>query len=237
MNPAPLLLFSLVVVAAPSGPRRYSQLAIKDMEELAPVLRSQVAEIRIELFPDGPIIGEEERIGYGVPWGERRVVLLAPLLDRAKKVWIKGPKGELPAQVILMDPVRRVAILETKVPLLQVGLRNVPVREKRERKVDDEVFALVSTAQESGVVYGVITQDGTDPEYEGHPRIDLKLDSGMPVFDDTARFVGYSRVVAFDQDRFMLITPEMIRGAQTATASAFRKPAPEDGKKRPWWAR
>ena len=236
MNPAPLLLLA-VVVAAPTGTRRYSQLAIKDMEELAPVLRSQVAEVRVELFPDGPIIGEDERIGYGVPWGERRVVMLAPLLERAKKIWIKGPKGDLPAQLILMDPVRRVAILETKAPLLQVGLRNVPAREKRERKVDDEVFALISTAPESGVVYGVITQDGSDPEYEGHPRIDLKLDRGMPVFDDTARFVGYSRVVAFDQDRFMLITPEMIRGAQTATASASRRPAPADEKKRPWWAR
>lgn len=236
MNPTPLLLLA-ALAAAPGAPRRYSQLAIKDMEELAPVLRSQVAEVRVELFPDGPILGEDERIGYGVPWGERRVVMLAPLLERAKKIWIKGPKGEQPARMILMDPVRRVAILETKAPLLQVGLRNVPTREKRERKVDDEVFALISTAPESGVVYGVITQDGTEPEYEGHPRIDLKLDHGMPVFDDTARFVGYSRVVAFDQDRFMLITPEMIRDAQTATASASRKPAPADEKKRPWWAR
>lgn len=229
-------LFGLLGLAAPEGPRRYSQLSLKDLEAMAPVLQAQVAEVRIELVNEGPLSGDEERTVYGVPWGPRRVVVLAPLLEDARRTFVRGPKGELPAEILLSDPVRRVAILGTARPLSEIGLVIPGRRPARERKTDDEVFAPIATTPGSGVVHGVITDDGTEPEYEGHPRVDLKLERGMPVFDDQARLVGYSRVVAYDQDRFMVITPEQIRDAQTATASGGRpKKAAPDSK--PWWAR
>ena len=79
------------------------------------------------------------------------------------------------------------------------------------------VFALVSTDEHAGVVHGVVTHTGAMAEYEGHPRVDLKLAGGMPVFDERARLIGYSRVVAWDVDRFMLVPYEKIVSARTST--------------------
>jgi hypothetical protein len=228
-------LWLVLLLAAPE-PRRYSQLSIKDMEAMAPVLKSYVVEVTVELAQDGPMIDVVERTGYGIAWGKDRVAVLAPVVDGAKKIRVLGPKRiPLEAELLLYDPNRRVAILGTKRPLADTGLVKPRIAPKR-RKEDDEVFALIATSAESGVVFGVITDTGEQPEYEGHPRVDLKLERGMPVFDERARFVGYSRVVAFDQDRYMLITPEQILSAQTAT-SAASLPKPPDPSKKPWWSK
>ena len=56
----------------------------------------------------------------------------------------------------------------------------------------------------------------------------------MPVFDARARFIGYSRTVAWDRDLQMLVPPDKISAARTATRS---EGDPKPVKPSPWWGR
>ena len=162
------------------------------------------------------------------------VATVAQLCTDASSVQVIGPKGRLAAKVRLLDLERRVALLRTEAPLARVGLEVSRPLAVDERTEDAEVFALVNTDPGAGVVHGVITQVGQEPEYEGHPRTTLDLSFGMPVFDAYARWVGYARTVAWDRDRHMLIPPDKITLARTSTAPRVKAP---ETPKRPWWAR
>jgi len=235
------LCASLIVGAAPpalESNRVYDPMSTADQEAMAKRLLLHVPSLEIEVDDaHSTVWAENPRTGYGVVLSPRRVVCLSHLVQGATHVTIVGPKGRGPAQVVLLDHERRVAILEPKVALHSLGLLPVAgVVAKPERSVDMPVFALVSTLDLSGVSQGVLTHLGTLQEYQGFPRIDLKLTRGMPVFDQRARLLGYSRVVAWDTDRFMIIPQEMIQAARTSSA-ARAQPAPPKKESRPWWAK
>ncbi|MEO1337446.1 MAG: hypothetical protein AAFV29_17510, partial [Myxococcota bacterium] len=132
------------------------------------------------------------------------------------------------------DTPRRVALFRTEKPLASIGLKSSQPLDRDKRQVDADVFALVNTDPGAGVLQGVITQVGREPEYEGHPRTSLELSFGMPVFDAYTRWVGFARAVAWDRDRQMLIPPDKVRLARTATAAPAAAP---EKPSRPWWAR
>ncbi len=229
------LLFLLLATTAHAEERRYRSLVSRDMDALSSVLRRHVAYLTIEPKRGDSPISPVARNAYAAVLEPQRLVALAHLVDDADAIHVKGPKGSLVAKVVLMDKKRRVAILETTAGLDTIGLFPAP-RSTAERKIDMELFALISTEGESGVLHTVLTHKGDIPEYEGHPRIDLKLTAGMPVFDDRAHLFGYSRVLAWDSDRFMVVPLEKVDAARTSTGAAAAPPPPKAPEK-PWWAR
>lgn len=238
-----IMLCAALCLAAKPPPeldaaRVYDPMSTADQEAMAKrlLLHVPLLEITIDEAQD-TVFGENPRTGYAVVLSDRRVACLSHLLQGALSVTLVGPKGRLPARVLLVDHERRVGILEPQGDLHKIGLYPITgVVPKKQREVDMTLFALVSTLELAGVSQGVLTHQGTLIEYQGFPRVDLKLDRGMPVFDRRARLVGYSRVVAWDVDRFMIIPPEMIQAARTSSAARAR-PAPPKKASRPWWAK
>ena len=237
-----ILWTALLIAAAPPGPKLYQSGEMRDLEAILPVLKKYVAYVRVEAKAkdSGPLEGEE-RDGFGVVLDQNKIALLCFITTDADKITVEGTNGKRSeAKVVLYDAERRVAILESKLPLKTLGLEPAPIAPKDARKLDGEVFALTTTGIEAAVLHGVFTYVGDEEEYGGHSRVDLLLERGMPVFDHAARFVGFSRNVAWDKDRQMLVTPEMIRDARTSTGAATMKsPAnePQQPAKKPWWSK
>lgn len=226
------LLLVFVASTAHADDRRYHALDASDMDALSRVLRKHVAFLSVTPKREGPL-SPEPRSAYGAVIGPRRLVALAHLVKGADRVTVQGPQGKLTAKLALLDLERRVALLDTDAPLAKIGL--VPAKPSTAAwKVDMELFALISTEGEAGVLHTVVTQTGELAEYEGHPRVDVVLNAGMPVFDDRAHLAGYSRVLAWDHDRHMIVPFAKVRAAQTSTTT--RAPPPQRDKK-PWWAR
>ncbi len=237
-----ILAASLCLAATPppsfEPERIYDPLNTVDQEAMARRLLLHVALLEIQINDSSMTVwGENPRTGYGAVIAKDRIVCLSTLLEGASKITIVGPKGRQSAKILMKDEQRRVAILAPDGSLDASGLYPVTAMVPLgQRKVDMTAFALVSTLELAGVSQGVLTHRGVLREYQGHPRIDLKLTRGMPVFDRRARLLGYSRVVAWDTDRYMLISPEQIRSARTSTA-AHPPPAQQKNDKRPWWGK
>jgi hypothetical protein len=233
---AAALVALLAIGAAPPKPRVFHPSSMHDLEDLVPVLRSHVAYVEAEVDKHADL-EESAHDGFGAVLDARHVVTLSFNVENARRVHVSGPAGPpLAAHIVLDDMERRVAILETEAPLSSIGLSPVTMAPREDRKLDADVFALTTTRPEATIVHGVLIYAGDDPEYGGHHRVDLKLNHGMPVFDDRARLVGYSRAVAWDKDALMLVTPELIAAARTSTGAsgpADRKPA----SKKPWWSK
>ena len=230
-------MLALGVAAGPASSadsRPYSALSTTDLDALAPVLRTRVATLRMVIPPPPGQLSDPERIVFGVVVDPRTVATVAQLCKGATEIEVIGPKGRLKAKMPLIDMERRVALIRTGKPLIDIGLVVSPPLAVKDRQENAEVFALVSTSPGAGVMHGVITQVGLQPEYEGHPRTTIDLAAGMPVFDAYTRWVGYARTVAWDRDRRMLIPPDKVTLARTSTAPSA--PAVEKPK-RPWWAR
>jgi hypothetical protein len=243
---APLLALALLGAPPPPGPlpeelartAPYDPMSSADQEALARRLLLHVPLLQVHLKETGAVEAENPRTGYGVVLAEGVVVALSFLLQDAASVTLVGPKGRGPARVALVDTPRRVAVLVPEVPLAQLGLYPVAGEvPATERALDMPVFALTATLDLSGVLQGVLTELGEQLELEGHPRSDLVLERGMPVFDARARLVGYARAVAWDRDRSMLVPPEKIKAARTATAAPPRPPPTQRTARPPWWAR
>jgi hypothetical protein len=239
---APLLAATLLAGTAtatkPGQPKVYSPNQLGDLEAIVPVLRRHVAYVRVAAGDDGPL-GAEERDGFGVVLDSNRIALLAFIVTDAKSIEVKGPSGKtLRARTVLYDAERRVAVIESKSALASIGLSPAVHAARGAIEEGADIYALTTTEPEATVVHGVMLYVGDDPEYGGHYRIDLKLSAGMPVFDARARFVGYSRTVAWDKDRLMLVTPEMITAARTATAAAAKADeAASQTPEKAWWTR
>ena len=229
-----VLTLALTHAAGAPGERIYEVTSTGDRAELAKFLRRYVAHITAEVAREDSVLSEPARTGYAVPWTDHLLAVLCFTVEDAKRIRVQGPDGSLFAKIILYDAERRVALLETTDPLSKIGLVPVSRVKTSELKVEQPVFALVSTLEEAGVVDGVITDLGEEPELEGHPRTDLLLTHGMPVFDDRARFIGYARAVAWDRDRQMLVPPDKISAAQAATHA---RDAKKTSSERPWWGR
>lgn len=253
------LALALLLATAPPPPKKiYRANELGDLEAIMAVLKKHVAYVKIEAIDkeSGPL-EPEQRDGFGVPLDDRKIAILAHLVTGAQKITVQGANGrEAEAKLVLYDLERRVAILQSARSLRDLGLTAPELAPKPTRKLDDEVFALTTTGDDAAVLHGVFVYVGDEEEYGGHSRIDLKLERGMPVFDRTARFVGYSRNVAWDKDRQMLITPEMITDARTATGASTANPRAnpgandsrrsqdaidsrrsQDGTKKPWWSK
>lgn len=220
-----------LVAQAPFDPARVDAMA-----RMAERLRSHVVYLEVDLAAERhQPLAEASRDGFGAVWSERRVVCLSFVVADAARVRVRGPAGAAEGRVILSDVERRVALIETDVPLAKLGLR-VPERAPdTSRQLDAPVFALVGTADDAHVVTGYVIDDGRQPELEGHPRVSLELKLGMPLFDDRARLVGYARRVSWDKDPAMIVTPVQVEAARSATTAAARpKPRTDE---RPWWVR
>lgn len=220
----------------PADPTR-----ISDLEALAVRLKRHVAYLEVEVEPDPDTFGgDEERDGFALPLDARHLAVLAPTVDHARKITIHGPSGDpIVGQVVLYDLERRIAIVRGKQPLSRAGLFAPVLALKADRLEEEDIYTLVSTSRESGVVAGQLIDLGEQPELEGHLRINLKLKNGMPVFDALSRCIGYSRAVAWDPDQQLVITPELIQAARTATGAAARdaRDRAERQQTHPWWAR
>jgi hypothetical protein len=235
------LWLALAIAAQPPegrATRAYSANDTRDLEEIIGILKTHVAYVTFESkdADSGPLEAERHD-AFGAVLDENKIVIHALFLSGAQKIRIEGPSGKsTEARIILSDPERRVAILESRRPLKELGFKPVTVSPKTSRKVDDEVFALTTTNEEAAVMHGVFVYVGDEVEYGGHSRIDLKLARGAPVFDSRLRLVGFARAVSWDKDRQMLITPEMISEARTATGAAKVSPAIDPSLK-PWWSK
>ncbi len=216
----------------------YSGLLTNDMDELASILRTRVATLDLTIKPREDMLVDPVRVVFGIVVDARTVATVAQLCVDAETIVVQGPKGRLPGRIRLVDLERRVALVRTDRPLSDIGLVVSKPLAPQDRREYADVFALVNTDPGAGVLQGVLTQVGRQPEYEGHPRTSLVLSFGMPVFDGYTRWVGYARTVAWDNDRQMLIPPDKVRLARTSTAMSDRpsSSAPEKPT-RPWWAR
>lgn len=195
----------------------------QDRERMATILLRRVAHVVAKPRPrKTDAFRHERRDGFGVAVGPRRVVCLSFIVERAESVTVRGPNGQKAgAKVILYDVERRVAVLEPDRDVAALGLEVVTPARAPERSLDQPLFALSATV-EPFLLDGVLTDVGAADELEGLLMSDLKLAGGMPVFDDRARFVGYSRAVEWDQNRLLLISPEVIEAARTATRTPAR---------------
>ncbi len=209
------------------------------LDELSRLLKTHTAYLEVKVTPDkSQPLAERERNGFGAVIGEKLVATSYFITEHARAVSIIGPKRvEIPGKVVLEDVERRVALIATERPLSDTGLSPAKPLEKKDRKEDADVFALVSTLELAGVVSGVITQTGSAPEAEGHPSTSLQLHLAMPVFDTELRFVGFARAVAWDRDKSLLVPPEMIKAARTATGAAAKRALEPQKDTHPWWAK
>lgn len=217
--------------AKTSARKTYSPWRLEDLDDLAEILKRHVALVEIEPTVTHGVetLDEPTRQGYGVAISPRRIAMLSFLAEGARTIRVVGPRGRpLEAQLVLYDVERRVAVVETRTPLKRAGLEAAPFAQRQDREIDQSIFALVSTLPQSGVIHGTITDLGEVEELDGIPHIDLRLERGMPVFDERARLVGFSRTVAWDLDPFMIVPAEKILSAQTATtaAAAARRGSP-----------
>lgn len=222
--------------AEETKPRRYDVMSLTDVEALGSVLARRVAVIEPELHAAKGPLAPDRQDGFGAVIGPHRLVTLSFVVAGTMRARVRGPKGALDAVVVSIDAEHRVAILETTQPLAQIGLEPAPLAPKKTIKEDQPIFALMATEGERSVLSGLILHDGQEPEYEGHPRISLKLTQGAPVFDNRARLVGYARAVAWDHDPYLIVPAEMITAARTATTSD-RPPGAPPEQTRPWWAK
>jgi len=223
----------LLLLASQWDPQRAEHL-----DQLGDLLKKHTAylEVKVKADPRQPL-AEKDRNGFGVVLSDDLVATNYFVVEHAEQVFVVGPKRiKVEGKIILADAKRRVALIRTH-SLAATGLIPAQPLLKKDRKLDADVFALVSTLELSGVVHGEITDVGTAEEVGGHPRISLELFSAMPVFDAELRFVGYARTVAWDQNKSLLIPPEMIKAAQTATTAAAKKASERQKDPRPWWAK
>lgn len=224
---------ALLALLLAADPRPYDPSSVASMDALAIRLRRHVAEVEVVL-PAEPPLSAEERSGYAAILGPSTLACLGPLVNGAARVEVRGPGGALHATVRLVDLERRVAILESEAPLARVGLEVPEAAPLSSLALDAPIFAMVATSKEAHVMNGVILDAGEAPELEGHPRISLRLEQGMPVFDDRARLLGYARTGALDKDRALIVTLAHVREARTASASATPRASASS---RPWWAK
>lgn len=223
----------LLLLFAEFDPQRTEHL-----DRMAVLLKQHTAylEVKVKAEPRQPL-AEKEQNGFGVVLKDDLVATNYFVVERAEEVFVIGPKRiKVPGKIILADVKRRVALIRTD-PLKVTGLLPAKPLEPKDRKADADVFALVSTLELAGVVHGVLTDDGSSPEVEGHPKSSLELFYAMPVFDAELRFVGFARTVAWDRDKTLLIPPEMITAAETATTAAARRASERRKETRPWWAK
>lgn len=236
-------VLALALAAAPPTPRGrvYDPLDTADMEAMAKRLLTHVALLEIRLAERGATLwAENPRTGFAAVLPDGRLLALSHLLDDAERITVIGPKGRTDAKVALRDDDRRVAVLTVDRPLPRLGLAPVVGWvSKGERRAGMDVLALVSTLDLAGVSRGVLTHEGTLKEYGGYPRIDLKLTRGMPIFDVQARLLGFSRVVAWDTDRYMFVPKEKVDAALAAPAAAkaAAKREAKAAEAAPWWVR
>lgn len=224
-------------VAGPRPDRVYDYMVLDDMEQLGRVLRRRVAHLRIELKPPiGQVAMDAERDGFGVPIEADLVATQAFVLQDATKVIVEGPTGRLPGEVVLYDVERRVGLVRTRSPLARIGLEPAPPCPPGERSEDLSLFALASTEGLPSPTHGWMTDDGSTPELEGHPRASFSLSHGMPIFDARARWVGLARAVAWDTDKQLVLPVELVEAARTATTAAAREAERAARKKgERWW--
>lgn len=224
----------LLLLLAQWDPQRTEHL-----DQLGRLLKQHTAylEVKVKPEPRQPL-SEKERNGFGVVLADDLVATSYFVVEGAERVLVVGPKKvELPGRVVLKDVKRRVALIRTERPLSDTGLSPAKTLKKSDRKQAQDVFALVSTFELAGVVHGEITDTGSSPELEGHPRVSLELYHAMPVFDAELRFVGFARTVAWDRDKSLLVPPEMITAARTATSAGAKKELEPRKDTRPWWAK
>lgn len=222
-------LSALSAAAAAAPWRPVDPLDHRDRERMVEKLLKQVVYVSAKPIPTkGDAFKDEVQDGFGVAIAPRRIVCLNFIVDKVASVSVRGPIGKpIAAKVLLHDVERRVAVLEPEADVKTIGIEVASVSRAKDRSVDQPVFALSATI-EPYLLDGVLTDLGHDSEVEGLLLSDLRLAKGMPVFDDRARFVGYSRTVEWDSNRLLIISTEVIESARTATkAAASVAPAPK----------
>lgn len=210
---------------------------IESVNALVPKLRPHIATIEVKRRGRA-FVGEEEGSGYGVVIGERLIAALCFVVRGADEIHVVGIGDRaLDAQIVRFDLERRVALIETREPLATVGLSPSKLAPRASRVEEQPVFALTDTGEAPSILEGTVLDEGDQEEYEGQIRTSFALTAGMPVFDGRGRFVGYSRFVSWDVDKFMLVPGSAVSAvraellAQRARPPAWipGEPAPPGG--------
>lgn len=178
-------------------------------DQLAKRLLSCVATLRVEVdVPKDMLTEESTRFGFALPITPTRLAVHAFVVDRAKKIEVRGKSPEnkwYPAQLVYFDRESRVAHLEIRTSLEKLGLSIPSKHQKKSWRINEPVVALASTLSMTALLYGRLVSIGDAPEDFGYGRTDLKLSSGMPVFNMQGAVLGIPRRVAWDIDPFLLI--------------------------------
>lgn len=222
MNAA--LLALLLIPSAPA--KTYNPLDTSDLEALAIKLKTHVALIKVTVKnTSDDLLEEPPRTVYGAVIGPDLLVTLPFPFDHAERITIVGPSGAakgVSGAPILIDLIRRVALIRSAEPLSKIGL--APVGFAPPPESGDDCFALIATTPHAGVVHSNITALGDELGLFGHLKTGLKLSAAMPVFSAQAQLLGYSRTVAWDADPTMLIPSAKIEAARKAQGGPEGKP-------------
>jgi hypothetical protein len=228
------LLVSLGLgLAAQDRPAVYHPSDVRQMQVLASVLKRRVAyfELKLRMQKKGELL-DPTRDGYGAVLSAHRIVAPSFLFEDVETITVVGPRGRTTGKVVLSAPELRIALIDTVTSLEKIGLEASAPAPAESRALDKFAFALVSTTPDGDVLVGTVTDDGSAPELEGHVRTTLRLSAGMPVFDESARLLGYARTAVWDHEKTLLVTPAQIEAARTATRAVGKPAAPPAP---PWW--
>ncbi|MGF1508485.1 MAG: hypothetical protein ACFB9M_03170 [Myxococcota bacterium] len=216
-------------------------LRLDQMGALPARLRMRTAEIRVDVraqkdFPTVPA----HRVGFGVPWDERSVVVLAYVVQDARSIQVHGPEGSAAARLVHLDLEARVARLEVDDALAELGLTAPGRRGAGTLEAHTDVVALTTTAAGGTAVSGLVTDPGLRPEFEGFVATTLELKGGMPIFDTQLRLLGIARTVAWDVHQNLVIPPAKIRASLAHPKMPLERPTESTDparETRPWWAK
>lgn len=228
------LVVSLTLgLAAEERPAVYHPSDVRQMQVLATVLKRRVAyfELKLRMQKKGELL-DPSRDGYGAVISAHRIVAPSFLFEDVESITVVGPRGRTPGKLVLSSADLRVALIDTEAPLEKIGLEPSAPAPPESRALDKFAFALVSTTPDGDVLVGTVTDDGSAPELEGHVRTTLRLSAGMPVFDESARLLGYARTAVWDHEKTLLVTPAHVEAARTATRTVAKPSAPHTP---PWW--
>lgn len=232
---ATALLSESNVQAEPTSP-----LNVDALQNLAVKLRTHIANITAVFppEPDQPTTDGSVQ-GWCLASGPSMLLCQALLVQGAKRIEVSGPHGQTSGRVSAYNMAERWAKVVTRRPIRDLGLRPASPCLPKNRKLGMDLFALVTTDAQDGVVVGALVDIDLALKSQGYIRSDLRLQGGMPVFDQHLRWVGLARASIWDQDKTLLISPELVDRSKAIMPSQSppTSASTTSGHKRPWWAK
>ncbi|MBX2810613.1 MAG: hypothetical protein KTR25_02335 [Myxococcales bacterium] len=213
-------------------------MQVTDLVRAGRYLRPYVADIDVtHPPPEGQPLSNAISSGWCVVSGQAELSCQALLVHGAIDIQVKGPTGRITAELTQYNLNQRWAKIRTHKSVTTIGLLPARPSPETERVSGMDIFALVHTEPNAGVLAGVLLDMDPLNESEGYIRSDLQLKKGMPVFDKHLRWLGISRSSVWDKDRTLLIPPEMTTNSTVSITVSSPPTTPPKPNSRPWWAK